>query len=88
MCSAAKSSCAGLTRLALTVAHRSRTCSAPAPIARTLAGRYGLKEADAARAIAMVERVLSLPIMGQARGATKIFREAPLGDKVSRQSTG
>jgi len=48
------------------------------PVARTLARRYGITEANATRAIAMVERVLRLPLMDEARAATKIFREVPL----------
>jgi ATP-dependent exoDNAse (exonuclease V) beta subunit len=48
------------------------------PVARTLARRFGVTDANAARATQMVESVLRLPIMEDARAATKIFREAPL----------
>ena len=48
------------------------------PIARTLARRYGIADANVTRAINMIERVLRLPIMDEARAATKIFREVPL----------
>jgi ATP-dependent helicase/nuclease subunit A len=48
------------------------------PVARTLARRYGVTDANAVRAIAMVERVLRLPFMDEARAATKIFREVPV----------
>lgn len=48
------------------------------PIARTLARRFGVTDSNATRAIQMVERVLRLPLMDDARGATKIFREVPL----------
>ncbi len=52
------------------------------PIARTLARRYGITDAVAARAIEMIERVLRLPIMDEARAATRVFREAPLAGHV------
>ena len=48
------------------------------PVARTLARRYGVTDANVSRAIKMVERVLRLPLMDEARAATKIFREVPL----------
>ncbi|OFW34759.1 MAG: hypothetical protein A3F70_07240 [Acidobacteria bacterium RIFCSPLOWO2_12_FULL_67_14] len=53
------------------------------PVARTLARRYGLTDANAARAIEMVERVLRLPLMDDARAATKIFREVPLAGNAA-----
>ena len=54
-----------------------------APVARTLARRYGVTDANVARAIQMVERVLRLPIMDEARAATKIFREVPLAGNAA-----
>ncbi len=53
------------------------------PVARTLARRHGLTDANATRAIEMVERVLRLPLMDEARGATKIFREVPLAGNAA-----
>ena len=53
------------------------------PVARTLARRYGVTDANTARAIEMVERVLRLPLMDDARAATKIFREVPLAGNAA-----
>jgi ATP-dependent exoDNAse (exonuclease V) beta subunit len=49
------------------------------PLAQTLARRYGLGEGDANRAVAMVERVLRLPLMGDARASTRVLREVATG---------
>jgi len=46
--------------------------------ARTLARHYGVSESSAAQAIEMVDRVLRLPLMDDARAATRVFREVPL----------
>jgi ATP-dependent exoDNAse (exonuclease V) beta subunit len=48
------------------------------PIARTLARRYGVADMNVKRALEMVRRVLDLPLMHEARAATKIYREVPL----------
>jgi len=53
------------------------------PVAHTLARQYGVTDANAARAIQMVERVLRLPLMGEARAATQIFREVPLAGNAA-----
>ena len=53
------------------------------PVARTLARRYGVSNANAVGAIRMVERVLRLPIMDEARAATKIFREVPVAGNAA-----
>lgn len=48
------------------------------PIARTLASKYGVVDDAAAQAVEMVRRVLALPVMAEARAATRIFREVPM----------
>jgi len=48
------------------------------PVAGTLARRYGVTEPNIASAIEMVERVLRLPLMDEARTATRLFREVLL----------
>lgn len=59
------------------------------PVARTLARQHGVTDANAARAITMVDRVLRLPLMNEARAATKIFREVPLaGGTVAGRAQG
>ena len=48
------------------------------PVAATLARKHGIPDGSRARAIQMVERVLRLPLMDDARAATRLFREVPL----------
>ncbi len=58
------------------------------PVARTLARRYGLTDANTARAIEMVERVLRLPVIDEARTASRVFREAPLAGAANSRMQG
>ncbi len=47
-------------------------------VARTLARRHGVTDASVTHAIQLVERVLRLPLMDDARAATRVFREVPV----------
>jgi ATP-dependent exoDNAse (exonuclease V) beta subunit len=47
-------------------------------VAATLARQQGMGDADRRKAAAMVDRVLRLPLMDEARAATRLFREVPL----------
>jgi ATP-dependent exoDNAse (exonuclease V) beta subunit len=53
------------------------------PVARTLARRYGLPDASISEALEMVERVLHLPLMAEARIATRVFREVVLAGNAT-----
>ena len=46
--------------------------------AATLARQHGMVDADRRRAVGMVERVLRLPVIEEARAAKRLYREVPL----------
>ena len=48
------------------------------PVAVTLARKHGIPDASRTKAIEMIEWVLRLPLMDEARAATRVLREVPL----------
>ena len=52
-------------------------------VARTLARRHGVTDASVTHAIQLVERVLRLPLMDDARSATRVFREVPVAGNAA-----
>jgi len=52
-------------------------------VARTLARRHGVTDASVTHAIQLVERVLRLPLMDDARSATRVFREVPVAGNTA-----